>query len=395
MLKDLFKAKKYKEQSASTNDLKGNTDDRGIWWPPSVNGVLVPYDMSIMELKEEMNVSMAQYAAVCVALAKKKEKAACRILLGELKNKDYYKRRLALENLQMSIYWKESVSCLKELLYDRNVYVVRAALRGIIMNQIDGCKEDIELIAEIWNKDEDIQNYSREILKDYAINKTSVLHVEDKKLFLRSKEKLIFRGASQAKPEQYTKDYMEIVLRHFPQYNTNQVRDLLHRLAREGCGYAALTLSLYKRYWYERDEFKKIFGIPMFNGFGEMTYNELMVDFYCMTDEPGIGMTLKAAKERWAKFCHHYKIKLAVKLDIKITPDIFWEESKTGDIIMLANHFTMYDLWNNSVNVKGAHYMNLKAVSGDGTFHVISWGNNYCLKAADITKGVWFLKMEY
>jgi hypothetical protein len=342
-----------------------------------------------------MKINMSTFEIACIALASKKEKEAGNILLKELNNKDYFKRRLALENIQKSIYWKESIPYLKDLLYDRSEYVVRTALRGILMNGIDGCKEDVELIAEIWNQDEDILNYSREILNSFALKNITILHTEDRHLFLRRKASLIFRGASQIKPKKYPKEYEDIVKRYFPDYTGNQIKDLLHRLAREGCGYSALTLSLYKKYWYNRSEFEKIFGIPMFNGYGEMTFNEMMVDFYCMTDEPGIGMTLVEAKERWKKFCRHYGINLPIKTNIKINSSDFEAESKTGDIIMLANYFTMNDIWNEPVSVRGAHYMNVKTIRSDGTFYVNSWGEDYWLKEEDIEKGVWFLKVEY
>ena len=106
---------------------------RAVYKSPNINGVIVPYDASIKELKQGLNGAMKDYVVCLRALAWKEDEKSFLILKNELRNKDYYRRRAALENISYHKLWSKEPSLVRELLLDHNEYVVRLALE--ILNE--------------------------------------------------------------------------------------------------------------------------------------------------------------------------------------------------------------------------------------------------------------------
>lgn len=57
-----------------------------------INGVKIPYDASIKELKKGLDGAMKDYVVCLRALARKGNWKSFDILKNELRNKDYYRR---------------------------------------------------------------------------------------------------------------------------------------------------------------------------------------------------------------------------------------------------------------------------------------------------------------
>lgn len=64
-----------------------------------------------------------------------------------------------------------------------------------------------------------------------------------------------------------------------------EAEEMLEKLNSEGCGYVAVTNSIFKEFEGKPDEFKKKFGFDMYDENGEINYNYLIVDFYLSTDD--------------------------------------------------------------------------------------------------------------
>ena len=88
------------------------------------------------------------------------------------------------------------------------------------------------------------------------------------------------------------------------------------------------------------------------------------MNFYCMTDEPNGGMSLKQMEARFYHYCSRYGI-------------------------------TMYYKKYQPSHVKGWHVMNVCDVDGEDTATVVSWGRKYTLKLAELKKDCKFMWVRY
>ena len=125
---------------------------------PNINGVTVPYDASIRELKKGLSQPMKYYVVCLRALAWKEDRTSFNILKNELRNPDYYRRRAALENISYHKLWKDSTELVRELLLDHSEYVVKLALK--LLNSDNNCNIDVinevVLVSDFWKENEEI-----------------------------------------------------------------------------------------------------------------------------------------------------------------------------------------------------------------------------------------------
>lgn len=77
----------------------------------------------------------------------------------------------------------------------------------------------------------------------------------------------------------------EIIKAYFPEATIEQMEELLISINSVGCGYAALTNSIFAQFTGKEEEFEEIFGFPMYtedeNGNIDFNYEYLMLDIYC------------------------------------------------------------------------------------------------------------------
>ncbi len=110
----------------------------------SVNGCIVPYNSSILELKELLSRSdMVSFTLGCEALSQKAEIDSYDLLFSYLNHEDPYKRRCALEAICHSCYKDKLSGMLEEKLLDSNIFVVKTALKMIYEEQIKVPKEKV------------------------------------------------------------------------------------------------------------------------------------------------------------------------------------------------------------------------------------------------------------
>lgn len=133
----------------------------GFYKAPVINGVKVPYDASIKELKNGLNGEMKDYVVCLRALAWKEDWKSFAILKNELRNKDYYRRRAALENISYHRLWEISPDLLRELLLDHSEYVVKLALE--ILNTYTDCEvtNEVVIACDFWKGNKEIGDACR------------------------------------------------------------------------------------------------------------------------------------------------------------------------------------------------------------------------------------------
>lgn len=109
-----------------------------------INGHIVPYDLSIFELKELLSRSdMVSFALGCEALSQKAVIESYEILYNYLNHKDPYKRRYALEAICHHVLKDKLSDILVEKLIDCNIYVVKTALCMIYEESINVPKDKV------------------------------------------------------------------------------------------------------------------------------------------------------------------------------------------------------------------------------------------------------------
>nr|MCR4647912.1 hypothetical protein [Lachnospiraceae bacterium] len=139
-------------------------------------------------------------------------------------------------------------------------------------------------------------------------------------------------GASQRRPESDPSKYADIVRKYHKDFTDDEVKKCLHMLRTEGCGYAALVNTVFLRFFGEEEQFQKIFGYPMYTSDGKLNFDDLLVDFYCATDnhyglfgfdlvdkkedekyEKGYGTTLESSEWRFETYMKKHGVSVDVR----------------------------------------------------------------------------------
>ena len=368
---------------------------------PSINGVTIPYDASINELKKGLSEPMKYYVVYLRALAWKEDITSFNILKNELRNPDYYRRRAALENISYHKLWKDSTELVRELLLDHSDYVVKLALK--LLNSDSNCKVDVinevVLVSDFWNEHEEIIDECKNYLRKKQVDFDFIMNeYQNEKSKIREEQDL-YKCTSQSLPinnwneNHKMMEYLNIIHRYFPDFTEEDAQILLYKLKNEGCGYASIVNTIMMYFRKKPYEFVQKFGFQMYDAYSNLNNDLLMLHFYCMTDEDGYGMTLGQIMARFKKFvkAHELNGKMDILLNVKKDqldlPDTY--------IIIMTKNFILLDDKRKKHYMDTWHYMNLIQVDNDGNFLVSTWGNNYILRKADIMERVYYLKVRY
>jgi len=226
-------------------------------------------------------------------------------------------------------------------------------------------------------------------------------------------------GGNQGSPMNNYDEVVDIVHKYHPEYNKDQVEDYLEKLNSEGCGYVALTNTLFRQYAGREAEFEKKFGFPMYKENGELNHEALITDFYGATDNhnksgwwifshdsvnsnedisatQGSGTTEESRKYRWEMYLDNHDIDVNVDNDVKVTPANFNQVSKSGDIVVRINPCRLLDENGNvAANSSGGHAMTVTGVTDDGRYIVSSWGEQYYINPKDKYNYLDFQQVKY
>ncbi|MBQ4522252.1 MAG: hypothetical protein IJA10_04795 [Lachnospiraceae bacterium] len=366
---------------------------------PNINGVIVPYDASIRQLKQGLNGAMRDYVVCLRALAWKEDEKSFEILKNELRNKDYYRRRAALENISYHKLWSTKPYLVRELLLDHSEYVVKLALD--ILNQYPSVEvlNEVVLVYDFWKEHLEIKNACVKYFEENQIDYMSLLWQYNEQKQKLCDSDLVYKNCSQKKPiynwkkEERMREYLSVIHNYYPEYAKEDVEFMLYALSEEGCGYAAIVSTLLDFFQNNRYLVSNIFPFSLYDENLQINGELLLLDFYCMTDEVGYGMTIGQLMHRFYKFIKRYHIKGKIKLLLRLE-EKHWKE-KNSYIIMMTRNFVLINEKRKKLYVEEWHYMNVREVDEEENFIVSTWGENYILRRADIGGSVYFVQVKY
>ena len=364
------------------------------------NGVEIPYTLSVEEIKAYLKKNMVHFEAGMIALAWKGDAGSFQVMTEELQNKDYYRRKVALENIVYHDLFKDNSEVLGIAVLDGHEMVVKSALKKVLDYHPVGIREEILMAMECWPGDAEIQKMCKMALLHYRENYALIMGKHHKEKGKREQEELIFRDSSQyilkerMQNLKYFNKYLTMARHYNPGLDAPAVKNLLEKFADEGCGYAALATTLVQYYADKEKAFFDKFKCELMQN-GEYVTDLLMLDFYCMTDEENRGMTVEQMKERFERYCNSYGLQAKFQILSQMDYATYKNRTKTGYLLLFAGHFIMYYKKYHITSVNGWHIMNISDMQPDGTFSVVTWGKKYTLKKENLKQGGHFVYVEY
>ena len=209
-----------------------------------------------------------------------------------------------------------------------------------------------------------------------------------------------YYGGKQHGPMQNPDEVIAIVRKYHPDWSTKRINEELAQLNHDGCGYVAMTNTMYLRFKGREKEFEQTFGFPMYDKNGNLNYNALIADFYFAKDNPSTtgGPTPEGAGKMWESYCRDHGIAVKVHNNVGVTAENYHEYAKQGQVIISTRPL---NLWTRQadgnyslVDTRDAgHAMVVTGVTEDGRFIVSSWGETYYLNP-DLSVYTGFCKMQ-
>ncbi len=365
------------------------------------NGVTIPYAAWPQEIVPFLQKDMAHYEAGMIALAWKGCEESFEIMFKELRNKDYYRRRLALANMEFHDLFPANIRrVLKEALLDGHELVVTLAVKFAAYYKVRGLHEELQMVLECWPDDLYLQKTCKVLLALDSVHYADIVQRNEADAKNRHMEEQIYAGSSQCILQErwdnpvFGKKYEYLMKCYFPDMSEQDMRKMADKFAEEGCGYAALATTMTLHFANKPDVFRKHYGCDLVQD-GEYITDAIMLDFYCMTDEPNRGMSLKQMEERFCRYCGRYGIAVQLNTLEEVNVERFAECSKTGYVLLFGSDITMYYKKYQPSHVKGWHVMNVCDVDGEDTATVVSWGRKYTLKLEELKKDCKFVWVRY
>lgn len=372
---------------------------REFYKAPNINGVEVPYDASIKELKKGLDAPMKDYVVCLRALAWKENWKSFELLKNELRNKDYYRRRAALENISYHRLWNINPYLVKELLLDHSEYVVKLALS--LLNTFDGCDVTNEVVIayDFWTGNEEIQAACQQYFEREHVDYHNLVWEYTNKKQELLENATFYKGCSQKRlignwnENEKMAEYLSVIHKYFPEYSLDDARLVLYELSEDGCGYAAIVATLIHFFRNNSYCFMNTFGFSMYDQKGQSNADLLLLHFYCMADENNYGMTIGQMMSQFRRFTKEYQLK--VKMDTMLKVKSGQLREKDTYIIVMTKNFVLLGERRKKIYVDEWHYMNLCDIDEDGNMVVSSWGKSYILRKADIAGRMYFVRIQY
>lgn len=211
------------------------------------------------------------------------------------------------------------------------------------------------------------------------------------------------------------KDLYEIVRRHYPDYSDKEIKAFLKKLNSEGCSYVAFLNTLFAAYEGREEEFERTFGFPMYKD-GDLNYNELLVDYYCSTDNhveingkdfwdtyedfgdgdgdrqsydyktdtTGRGASATDEIYRGGRYLDEKGVDYTIESKIDVTVENFSQLAEDGYVVINFFDGPLQDIEGNTVQYLPGHAMTITGTTSDGRYIVSSWGKKYYI---DPSKG--------
>lgn len=162
------------------------------------NGVVIPYTAWPQEIIPYLQKDMVHYEAGMIALAWKGCEESFEIMFKELHNKDYYRRRLVLVNMEYHDLFQDNIKrVLKEALLDGHELVVTLAVKLAAHYRVHGLHEELQIVMECWPDDLYIQKNCKMLLAMDSVYYADIIQRKEKNSGKRQIEEAIYKGSSQ------------------------------------------------------------------------------------------------------------------------------------------------------------------------------------------------------
>lgn len=359
------------------------------------------YEKSEEEIIKYINdKDMMNFQDCMVALSYKKTQSSFELIRAQFTNKDYYRRKCALEHIIFHDKFNKNTHVMKEVVLDKNELVVKSALEKIDKMRIKGIEEEVLFALEYWIDNEEIQRLCHTILKRYRVGHSDILEKNKSKSEEIKENNIIFKGNSQSiiqermSNERYNREYTEILSKYKSYVGLYTLERIAEEFSKEGCGYAALATTLTQYFCHKEGEFRDKFGFELKDEEGYAT-DKIMLDFYCMLDEVGYGMNIEQLMERYEKYCESYDINVTINVVSSMDKSAFEEYTTNGYVIVFAGDFTMHFMKYKPVHIDGWHIMNAYNMPDEDTLEISTWGQKYALKLSELSYDTKYVQVIY
>lgn len=191
----------------------------------------------------------------------------------------------------------------------------------------------------------------------------------------------------------------KIIKKYYPDMSDEEIKRLLNEMSNEGCGYMALTNTIFGAYIGREEEFEKTFGFPMYDKYGNPNYDLVMLDFYCSQGEIDgeiSGLNKYTSEDRWEEYMNEKGIASDVVIDMDVTFDNYDEIVKDGEIIISMSPLRIRNEKGDLVDTRdGGHAMvitGVEIVDGKKMYKVSTWGEVRYVDPNDFTPS---MRLEY
>ena len=212
-------------------------------------------------------------------------------------------------------------------------------------------------------------------------------------------------GGNQNDPAADPLKYAHVVRKYHPGFPDEQIKAKLNLLKTEGCGYVALINTLFLRFYGEEEKFRELFGYPMFTPGGKLNFNELIVDFYCATDnhnkwlwfdsinpyedstyKNGYGTNVESREWRFESYMKKHGISVDVE-HVLVIPQTVEDVLKQHPLIVAVRPEKLYDKDGKLVESSdNGHAMTVTGIADNGLIRVSSWGKEYYIRHGEYSE---------
>lgn len=188
-------------------------------------------------------------------------------------------------------------------------------------------------------------------------------------------------GGYQGSPQEDYDRYESIVRKYHHEYASFEINNVLRMLAGE------------------EERFEEIFGYPMCLPNGKLNFYDLLVDFYCATDnhnrflwfdrvdpkedencEKGHGNTVSSIEWRFETYMKKHGVSVSVK-QIRVIPEQLPKILEKGPVIVSISPTVLYDKRGlRRYKANGGHCMSVTGLADNGLIRVSSSGREYYIK---------------
>ncbi|MDR3307292.1 MAG: hypothetical protein LBS58_00110 [Coriobacteriales bacterium] len=202
-------------------------------------------------------------------------------------------------------------------------------------------------------------------------------------------------GGDQGNPQTHPRDFDDIIHRYFPDMTKKEVDAFLEEMNSVGCGYVAMSHSIFEQFIGREEEFERIFGFPMYVD-GDFNYDAMLVDFYSSVGNLGEGTRSTSREQFWEKYLERYDVEVDVRQINNMTLQDFERYASQGQVVVgvspveLQNEAGEIDFTSD-----GGHAMTVTGITDDGRYIVSSWGKVYYLDPSTGTGWLDFEVIDY